>query len=236
MVSIIIPTLNEEKYLPGLLFDLNSQKNKDFEIIVSDANSKDKTVEIAKKFGCRVLISDKEKKHPSIQRNMGADIAEFDTLLFLDADTRFSGDDFIEKVLLDFNKRELDCASFYLKFDSNKFFYKFYYCFYGFFAFLAQYFKPIAVGAGIVVKRNMHKKIKGFDEDIYIGEDQYYCNEIAKIGKFRMIKKEKIFFSTRRFERDGRWRLFFKFIYGTIYVLFLGPIKKNIVKYDFGKY
>ncbi|MFA5420681.1 MAG: glycosyltransferase [Patescibacteria group bacterium] len=236
MLSIIIPTLNEENYLPGVLTDLKDQDFKDFEIIVSDARSTDKTKEIAKDFGCRVVVSDKEKNHPSIQRNMGANIALGDILLFLDADTRLPNNEFIKKTLDDFNKRGLACASFYLKFESDRFFYKFYYCFYGFFAFLAQYIKPLAVGAGIVIKKNVHQSINGFNEDIHIGEDQHYCNEASKIGKFRMIKKEKIFFSIRRFEKFGRWKLFFKFLYGALYVLLLGPIKKKIVKYDFGEY
>ena len=42
--SIIIPTLNEEKYLPLLLSDLEHQLFTDFEVIVVDGKSADKTV------------------------------------------------------------------------------------------------------------------------------------------------------------------------------------------------
>ncbi len=41
--SIIIPTLNEEKLIPRLLRNLSIQKEKNFEVIVVDAFSKDKT-------------------------------------------------------------------------------------------------------------------------------------------------------------------------------------------------
>lgn len=236
MLSIIIPTLNEEKYLPDLIYLIRSQIFSDYEIIISDACSDDRTVDVATEHGCRVVKGTKEKRHPSVQRNAGAKIAKGDIFLFLDADTRFKGDDFLKKVIEDFNNRKLGVAGFYMDFDSDKFFYKFYYCFYNFFTFLAQYIRPIGLGAGLVVRRELHEKIGGFREDLFIGEDQYYCDQIAKISKFRLIKKTKIFFSIRRFEKEGRWKLFFKIIYGTLYVLFVGPVKKKIVKYDFGKY
>ena len=54
-LSIIIPTYNEEEYLPNLLKSIESQKFKDYEVIVADANSCDNTVKIAKNYGCTVV-------------------------------------------------------------------------------------------------------------------------------------------------------------------------------------
>jgi len=48
MLSIIIPALNEENYLPRLLDCFKKQNFKDYEIIVADADSKDKTREVAR--------------------------------------------------------------------------------------------------------------------------------------------------------------------------------------------
>lgn len=236
MLSIIIPTLNEEKYLPKLLRDIKGQTFSNYEIIVSDACSDDKTIEIAKSYGCKIVVGNKDKRHPSIQRNDGARVARGETLLFLDADTLFINKNFLKKTIKNFSKRKLGIAGFYLKFKSNKFFYLFYYCFYNGVSFLAQYIKPLAVGAAIIVRKDLHDKIGGFDESIFIGEDQVYCERISKMSKFRIIGRVKIFFSIRRFEKEGRWNLFFKLIYSTAYVLFFGPIKKKIVKYDFGKH
>ena len=47
MLSIVIPTLNEENYLPNLLRSLGKQTVKDFEVLVADANSQDATRQIA---------------------------------------------------------------------------------------------------------------------------------------------------------------------------------------------
>ena len=54
-LSIIIPTYNEEEYLPKLLYSINEQNFKDYEIIVADAGSVDKTKEIAESHNCKVI-------------------------------------------------------------------------------------------------------------------------------------------------------------------------------------
>ena len=54
MLSIIIPTLNEESYLPKLLNSIKKQDFQDYEMIVADAGSKDKTIEIALASGCKI--------------------------------------------------------------------------------------------------------------------------------------------------------------------------------------
>ena len=66
--SVIIPCLNEEKYLPKLLKDLQGQIDRNFEVIVVDGKSEDRTVEVAKKFECSVLEAD--KRNVSIWREL----------------------------------------------------------------------------------------------------------------------------------------------------------------------
>ena len=59
MLSIIVPTLNEEKHIPNLLNCLKNQTYKNFEIIVVDAHSNDKTKEVVKKFGIDLYLTNK---------------------------------------------------------------------------------------------------------------------------------------------------------------------------------
>lgn len=237
MLSIIIPTLNEEKRLGRLLQNIKEQTWTDYEVIVSDAASSDRTVAIARENGCRVFVeSDKTRRHPSIQRNNGATLAQGDWLLFLDADSVLPDKSFLENTINEAVSRSLALAGFYIDFRSKRFFYKFYRELYNWSAYLAQYFKPLALGAGILIKKDLHYKIGGFDEGLYIGEDQFYCEQAAKLGRFRMIKKVRLLFSIRRFERDGRWRVLIRILYSVLYVLIRGPIKKKIVPYDFGRF
>ena len=78
--SLIIPCLNEEKYLPLLLDSIKKQNFKDYEIIIADAGSKDKTLEIAKKYDCRIIPGGL----PAKGRNEGAKIAKGELLFFCD--------------------------------------------------------------------------------------------------------------------------------------------------------
>ena len=85
ILSIIIPTYNEEKYLPILLESIKKQSFEDYEIIVADANSTDNTRNIAQEYGCIIV----DGGLPAIGRNNGANVAKGDILLFLDSDLKF---------------------------------------------------------------------------------------------------------------------------------------------------
>lgn len=84
-VSVVIPAYNEEKYIGKCLESIASQTEKPDEIIVVDNNCIDKTVEIAQKFGARIV---KEKNQGMIPaRNAGFDSAKYEILGRIDADT-----------------------------------------------------------------------------------------------------------------------------------------------------
>lgn len=76
--SIVIPTYNEEEYLPKLLESIKMQSYDDYEIIVADANSNDRTREIAEEYGCIVV----EGGLPAVGRNNGAKVAKGEIILF----------------------------------------------------------------------------------------------------------------------------------------------------------
>ena len=103
--SIIIPTYNEEEYLPNLLDSIKRQCFSDYEIIVADANSTDRTREIAEEYGCVVV----EGGLPGIGRNRGAEVAKGDYLLFLDSDLELT-EDYLRNVLYEFRMERLGIA------------------------------------------------------------------------------------------------------------------------------
>ena len=86
--SVIIPAFNEEKLLPRTLTLLNQAMKKVAalgEIIVVDNNSSDRTAEVARSNGARVVAE--PVNQISRARNAGARVAEGGFFLFLDADT-----------------------------------------------------------------------------------------------------------------------------------------------------
>jgi peptidoglycan-N-acetylglucosamine deacetylase len=87
MISVVIPALNEEKYLPDCL---KSLKNQDYtgpyEIIIADNGSTDNTVRVGQDHGARVVPCP-EKKSVFYARQIGADAAQGDIIAQADADT-----------------------------------------------------------------------------------------------------------------------------------------------------
>jgi glycosyltransferase involved in cell wall biosynthesis len=231
ILSIIIPALNEEKYLPQLLKSIKEQDFKDYEIIVAEAGSEDKTLEIAEKNNCRVV----KGGLPGEGRNKGAEAAQGDLLLFLDADIVLP-ENFFNKVLEEFNQRELDIATFRL-FSNQKskiidFLFSF---FYNFPIILTERFLAHAA-MGILIRKELFKKINGFDEGVKFMEDSDLARRAKKIGKFGVIRSSMILISIRRFQTDGWLSTYFKSLIGEIYTIFLGPIKSDIIKYQFNHY
>lgn len=85
MISVIIPTYNEEGVILNCLKSLEKQSVKDFEVIVVDDGSTDRTVE--KIIGAEVL----HQNHlgAGSARNLGANIAKGEILVYVDADMTF---------------------------------------------------------------------------------------------------------------------------------------------------
>lgn len=91
-LSIVIPARNEENNLPLLLSSLAEQAVKPLEIVVVDDGSTDRTAEIARQFGARVVASQplpEGWRGKAWACQQGAQAARGSVLLFLDADTRF---------------------------------------------------------------------------------------------------------------------------------------------------
>ena len=230
-LSIIIRTLNEERNLPYLLGKIKEQFSGDYEVIVADAGSKDKTVDIAHSFGCKVT----KGGLPGKGRNEGVKKAQYDLFLFLDADIAIPND-FLRKSLEEFRKRKLDSASFCLvPKDCSNFVKLAFNVFYNWPITIMQ--KVVAYGAmGILVKKKMFYKVGGFDEDIKLGEDVWFLRQAKKRGRFGIIKSVYITPSLRRFRRDGYLRTGLKHLLSDWHMFLFGPIKSDILHYKFGPY
>ncbi|MCX8194085.1 MAG: glycosyltransferase [Candidatus Pacearchaeota archaeon] len=217
-LSIIIPTLNEEKYLPKLLRSLKTNlKNINVEIIIVDAHSKDKTLALAKKSGIKNLRIFITKKGAAYQRNYGAKKAKAPLLLFLDADVVLPKD-FLKKTLEEIKKRKLDVAACYCKPDKKKFFEI---CAFGLANIWMRIFekiKPFGQSCYFVEKK-LFEKLKGFDTSLSFGEDSELLERAKKSGaKFRVLN-EKFILSTRDFEKYGRFSQSLAYIFLNFYRL-----------------
>lgn len=231
MLSVVIPTLNEEKYLPLLLDSLKAQTYRNFEVIVADAGSKDGTREIAAEAGCLIV----EGGMPGVGRNRGAAAANGDWILFLDADVILPPH-FLRAVMDEVQAKKLDVATCAIQPLTNKKRDKLIHGLVNTYFKATQSFWPHAPGFCILARKSVHLAIGGFDEKIRFAEDQDYVLKASRIARFRYIKKVKIPVSVRRLEKEGRFKMSLKMLIAEIYLIFVGPIKSDIFDYKFGQF
>lgn len=199
ILSIIIPTYNEEEYLPLLLKSIKQQDFRDYEIIVADADSKDNTVKIAEEYGCIVV----EGGMPAVGRNNGAKVAKGDYLLFLDSDLKLT-EDYLAKVIYEFKMERLGIAITQMKPLSKKTEDKLLHDLANLFMISVEKIKPHGAGCyGIIAKRELHERCGGFNEELTFGEDTEYIERLAKKERFKVLRNAKIGVSTRRLEEEG---------------------------------
>ncbi len=229
ILSIVIPTLNEEELLPDLLTSIAMQTIQP-EVIVADADSSDRTREIAHGFGARVV----DGGLPAVGRNAGAAVAKGEIILFLDADVFLPDDHFLSRLLYEFTTRPLDIATADIIPESEKKYDRFSFWVYNRYVRLWGARHAHAPGFFIVIRRALHEKTDGFDETIVFCEDHEYAGRAAKHGRFGLLNSVQIPTSVRRFDKDGRWTIARKFLKAEWHLLFKGPIRDDRFHYTFG--
>jgi glycosyltransferase involved in cell wall biosynthesis len=213
-VSVIVPTWNEERYLPRCLHSLRRQtRGRPKEVIVVDGGSTDRTVEIAGRWADKVLIE--PDKPVGAARNIGAEEARGDILAFIDADT-FACPDWlsaIERALssnagtvgvtgptLPHDGRPIDVVTYrlwtiYLQ------------------RILLRTGMPHVIGFNCAYRREPFRLVGGFDEVSVMSEDIRLAQKIRKHGNIAYEKGMWALTSARRFRRYGN------FYIASLYVL-----------------
>jgi glycosyltransferase involved in cell wall biosynthesis len=204
-ISVIIPTYNEQGYIGRLLTALERQHYKDFEVIVSDANSPDRTEEEAMGFSGRIHVTMVEAppKNPGGGRNAGAKVARGDWLLFLDADVNTRDPNFIQTLLDKTTANNWKTSSAKMTIDSRRlderlgtaFYYRY-------LKFLTHTKHPIGPGACIFTKREIFEKYGGFNVNITFGEDNDYVTRTSVEG-FGFIDDTYYYVDPRRAREEG---------------------------------
>lgn len=229
-LSIIIPTYNEEEYLPALLESIRKQDFTDYEVIVADADSEDNTRKIAEEYGCRVV----EGGMPAAGRNRGAEVARGELLLFLDADLVLT-DGYLRDAVEEFESEELGIAITQMIPLSTRRRDKILHEFANRFMILVESIKPHGAGCyGILTRKELHERVGGFDESLDFGEDTDYIERIGKISRFRVLRKPRVLVSIRRLEKEGLRNLAFKYTKSTIYDFMGKKVSAGDLKYEFG--
>jgi hypothetical protein len=170
---------------------------------------------------------------PASGKNRGAELAWGELILFIDADAALVANS-LSAFLKEFARRNLDVATFLLKAD-EKFHRLSLKILYNFPSLLTEKFLPQAMNV-ILVKKNLHQKIGGFNEKIKIGEELDYVRKGEKTGRFGVLKSAQISVSPRRFQKDGWLRTWLKYFLCQLHMIFFGPVRSDLFKYRFNHY
>lgn len=219
-VSIIIPTYNEGACLPELLVNLlnNSIIETNTEIIISDGESTDNTVEVARRFPVTVVTGQKGR---SKQMNTGARKATGKILYFLHADS-IPPSKFIQEIV-DAVTNGSQAGCFRLRFDWNHWFLK-----------LNAWFTRFNINAvrfgdqSLFITKELFCKIGGFREDYTLMEDQEIVCRINRYTQFKVLP-DTITTSARKYRINGAYRMqgIFMYIYFTY---FYGASQQTLTK------
>jgi uncharacterized protein len=194
-ISVVIPTLNEEKTLESTIAPIRAQSCRT-EIIVVDGGSEDKTLETANRLADRVIVTNRRGRQH--QENVGAMGARGDIILFLHGDTIIPPT-FLQSITTSFRDPEKVAGGAHLMYSPpNRFRYK---ALCAFRDIMSKSLGISGMGSSFFIRRNMFWTLGGFDENMN-EEAVDMCKRLRGVGKHIMLK-EIVHTSARRYERTG---------------------------------
>lgn len=194
MISIIIPTYNEEENIGKLILYLQKcTENKPIEIIVADYASTDNTTSIATSLSAKVVMS--KKKGRAAQMNSGAREAIFSILYFVHADSippKTFYNDIVAAV-----KHNYSIGRYQTKFEGNKWLLKLN-------AFFTRFDWFMCYGGDqtLFITKNLFKNINGYDENFLLMEEFELVERAKKQAKYKIFPASTIV-SIRKYETNS---------------------------------
>lgn len=196
-LSIIIPTLNEEKHLDQLLATLTRDWPETTEIWVADGGSTDATAAITRRYTA-VHWLDCPQRGRARQMNYAARRASGEHLLFLHADC-LPPEGAATALLACLDDTAVVGGSFRLRFDQQGWNYRLLEAF-------TRWNSPLWTfgDQGIFVRRQCFRQLAGY-RDLRLLEDVDLQWRLRHLGRFAKLPLP-LLTSARRFEAQGLWR------------------------------
>jgi glycosyltransferase involved in cell wall biosynthesis len=226
MISIIIPTLNEESILEKTLSDLKRSFTISHEVIVTDGRSKDRTIEIAQRLADKTVVyAGTTRQTIAMGRNDGAAAASGDFLAFMDADCTIpKPDEFFAKALKHFaDDPRLVALTPKIKVlpESETFGDKF---FFGMLNFNKLWINNVlhkgeSGGELQFMPRTAYDKVHGYRGDLVTREDADMFMRLSKIGRTLYDPSMIVYHTGRRAHKIGWSKLMWDWTLNTIWVM-----------------
>ena len=228
MLSIVVPTLNEESVLERTLMRIKELQGVPYELIVADSGSTDSTMEIAHRYADITLQYNDFPRNAARGRNLGASKARGDFLVFVDADVLISDiNQFFRSALNAFlcNRKLVAIAPRVEVITKTRtrvdvINYK---IFNLILHSLNNYLHcGIASGEFQMVLRSAFDKVGGYNEILPVEEDVEFFGRLARIGNVHFLWHMLIMHNGRRQHAIGWPKLWYQWIINLISIKFLG--------------
>ena len=216
--SLIVPAFNEEEELPRTLpvfLEAMKKCGRSGELIVVDNNSTDRTPQIAREHGARVVFE--PENQISRARNAGAREAAGRFLVFVDADT-IIGPELLVAVMDNLESGKCAGGGAGLAFDSYP--RRGMHAAMRFWNWLAAR-RGLAAGSFVYCLREAFEAVGGFSEKVYAAEEIFFSRALRRWGKkrglgFRVIGEHPVVSSARK----GRWYSTWQLVWPSIVMVF----------------
>ena len=227
MISIIVPTRNEEKIIERTLSSLKNKLTIPHELIVSDGNSTDATVSIAQKYADKIIVQDKARpKTIGTGRNQGSESANGEYIVFLDADCSIPNpDDFFTKALDYFEKHPKTvglCARIKVLKEHSTVLDKIVFACVN----ITYTFFNNVIGVGacsgefMMIRKTAFQKVGGFKEHLVVAEDLNLFYTVSRVGRTHLLRSLVVFHTGRRAHRVGWPLLLWEWFTNTLSLIF----------------
>jgi peptidoglycan-N-acetylglucosamine deacetylase len=185
LISVVIPAINEEKYIPQCLASLKAQDfTRPFEVIVVDNGSEDQTIQVARRWGAKVILC--PRKGVSYARQAGAEVALGDIIIQADADTTYPSW-WLSRIQKQFRKHpKIVAVAGIFIYNKPPWWAVFEYTFRFIFGFLSAVIlgRPYIIsGANLAFYKKAFSQIGGYQHASYSSDQYNISTRLSKVGK-----------------------------------------------------
>ena len=185
MISFVVPAFNEEDYLAPTLAAIHAAGRacgEPYEVVVANDSSTDRTAQVAREAGARVV--DVQKRQIAGARNAGARATTGEVLFFVDADTHLN-ESLVAEALAALRGGAVGGGArvaFYGDVPAwvSRFMVVFTPLYFG----LGRW----AAGCFVFCTRRAFEATGGFDEATYAGEEIGYSQALKRQGRFVIVR------------------------------------------------
>ncbi|MFH1398701.1 MAG: glycosyltransferase [Candidatus Woesearchaeota archaeon] len=191
-ISVIIPAHNEENYIHRPLDSLQAQDFRDFETIVIADSCSDHTMDVAKKYSCKIISV--KTHYVGMNRNIGAREAKANILVFLDADVR---------VTRNYLRRIFEAVSSGYLAGRPKYRYDGEAVFLNLLCEFSNFLSLNHFPHTCFVTKKIFSKVNGYPEHYHNGEDMEFYEKVVKQTKCKQLGDVMAFNSDRHIKQVG---------------------------------